>query len=35
MMGSWGAGNFDEDTAADHLSIITGQLVEDIREGDG
>jgi hypothetical protein len=25
-MGTWGAGNFDDDTAADHLSILTGRL---------
>lgn len=29
-MGTWGAGNFDDDTAADHLSIVTGKLVEEI-----
>lgn len=31
-MGIWGAGNFEEDTAADHLSIVTGQLVKDIEQ---
>ncbi|MFF9349959.1 DUF4259 domain-containing protein [Streptomyces sp. NPDC014734] len=29
-MGTWGNGNFDSDTAADHLSDITGRLVSDI-----
>ncbi|RKN11965.1 DUF4259 domain-containing protein [Streptomyces radicis] len=31
-MGRWGAGNFDEDTAADHLSLITGKLVDETAE---
>lgn len=38
-MGTWGPGNFDNDTAADHLSIITARLrdeiVEAMAEGDG
>lgn len=37
-MGTWGPGNFDNDTAADHLSIITARLrdeiVEAMAEGD-
>ncbi|WP_327367719.1 DUF4259 domain-containing protein [Streptomyces sp. NBC_01217] len=31
-MGTWGSGNFDSDTAADHLSSITGRLVSEIEE---
>ncbi|MEU6018477.1 DUF4259 domain-containing protein [Streptomyces sp. NPDC047515] len=31
-MGTWGSGNFDDDTAADHLSDITGRLVSQIEE---
>ncbi|MGW2846829.1 DUF4259 domain-containing protein [Streptomyces sp. NPDC001274] len=31
-MGTWGSGNFDSDAAADHLSGITGRLVERIAE---
>ncbi|MCX4866788.1 DUF4259 domain-containing protein [Streptomyces sp. NBC_00257] len=31
-MGTWGSGNFDSDTAADHLSGITGRLVSEIEE---
>ncbi|MFE7619736.1 DUF4259 domain-containing protein [Streptomyces sp. NPDC057496] len=31
-MGTWGAGNFDSDTAADHLSDVTGRLVSRIGE---
>ncbi|MFJ7492370.1 DUF4259 domain-containing protein [Streptomyces sp. NPDC097727] len=31
-MGTWGSGNFDDDTAADHLSGITGRLVSEIEE---
>jgi hypothetical protein len=27
-MGDWGTGNFDSDTAADHLSILTDRLIE-------
>lgn len=29
-MGTWGPGNFDSDTAADHLSILASKLVTDI-----
>lgn len=29
-MGSWGHGNFDNDTAADHLGIVTARLVDEI-----
>jgi hypothetical protein len=29
-MGTWSYGNFDDDTSADHLSIMTGRLVEEI-----
>lgn len=29
-MGRWGTGNFDEDTAADHLAALTDRLVEEI-----
>ncbi|MES9555483.1 DUF4259 domain-containing protein [Streptomyces sp. NPDC007076] len=31
-MGTWGSGNFDSDTAADHLSGITGRLLSEIEE---
>ncbi|MFG2624900.1 DUF4259 domain-containing protein [Streptomyces sp. NPDC048473] len=31
-MGTWGSGNFDSDTAADHLSGITERLVSEITE---
>ncbi|MDK0519771.1 DUF4259 domain-containing protein [Streptomyces sp. ML-6] len=31
-MGTWGAGNFDSDTAADHLADLTGRLVSRIGE---
>ncbi|GGN92537.1 hypothetical protein GCM10010112_79830 [Actinoplanes lobatus] len=31
-MGTWGAGNFDSDTAADHLSILTERLVSEVEE---
>ncbi|MCX4731767.1 DUF4259 domain-containing protein [Streptomyces sp. NBC_01363] len=31
-MGTWGSGNFDSDTAADHLLGITGRLVSEIEE---
>ncbi|MDX3076258.1 DUF4259 domain-containing protein [Streptomyces sp. NPDC088354] len=36
-MGGWGAGNFDEDTAADHLGLLTGRLTAEVAramEGD-
>jgi hypothetical protein len=29
-MGTWGAGNFDSDTAADHLSTIAAKLIGEI-----
>jgi tetratricopeptide (TPR) repeat protein len=29
-MGTWGPGNFDNDTAADHLSILTHRLAEEV-----
>jgi hypothetical protein len=29
-MGTWGLGNFENDTAADHLSILTARLIEEI-----
>ncbi|WP_027502482.1 DUF4259 domain-containing protein [Rhodococcus sp. UNC363MFTsu5.1] len=29
-MGTWGSGNFDDDTAADHLSDLTGRLVDEV-----
>ncbi len=29
-MGTWGPGNFDSDTAADHLSVLADKLVTDI-----
>jgi hypothetical protein len=32
LVGTWGAGNFDSDTAADHLSDVTGRLVSRIGE---
>ncbi|MGI5248872.1 DUF4259 domain-containing protein [Actinacidiphila glaucinigra] len=31
-MGGWGSGNFDEDTAADHLSLVTGRLVREVED---
>ncbi|MFF2846391.1 DUF4259 domain-containing protein [Streptomyces sp. NPDC058001] len=31
-MGTWGSGNFDSDTAADHLSDLTGRLISEITE---
>lgn len=31
-MGTWGAGNFDSDTAADHLSALAGRLVTEVTE---
>ncbi|MYW04890.1 DUF4259 domain-containing protein [Streptomyces sp. SID3343] len=31
-MGTWGSGNFDSDTSADHLSGITDRLVEEVAE---
>ncbi|WP_326562149.1 DUF4259 domain-containing protein [Micromonospora sp. NBC_01796] len=29
-MGSWGRGNFDSDTAADHLGAVTGRLLDEV-----
>ena len=29
-MGTWGTGNFDSDTAADHLGILVARLIEEI-----
>ena len=29
-MGSWGKGNFDSDTAADHLGRVTGRLIAEV-----
>ncbi|MEV6931967.1 DUF4259 domain-containing protein [Dactylosporangium sp. NPDC051485] len=31
-MGTWGSGNFDSDTAADHLSILTARLMREIED---
>ncbi|WP_406450898.1 DUF4259 domain-containing protein [Streptomyces sp. NBC_00876] len=31
-MGTWGAGNFDSDTAADHLAELTGRLLAEVTE---
>ncbi len=31
-MGTWDSGNFDNDTAADHLSAIIAELIDDIRK---
>nr|WSW68852.1 DUF4259 domain-containing protein [Streptomyces sp. NBC_00995] len=31
-MGTWGAGNFDSDTAADHLGDLAGRLVAEVTE---
>lgn len=31
-MGDWGSGNFDSDTAADHLSMITDRLLTEVAE---
>ncbi|GAA1306283.1 hypothetical protein [Saccharothrix xinjiangensis] len=31
-MGTWGTGNYEDDTAADHLSTRTSGLVEEIAE---
>lgn len=31
-MGTWGHGNFDNDTAADHLEILTGRLIAEVAE---
>ena len=31
-MGTWGSGNFESDTALDHLSIIVDRLVTEVAE---
>ncbi|MFD0020627.1 DUF4259 domain-containing protein [Streptomyces sp. NPDC058382] len=31
-MGTWGAGNFDSDTAADHLSELADRLLSEVTE---
>lgn len=31
-MGTWGSGNFDSDTAADHLVVVTDRLVTEVAE---
>ncbi|WLQ42164.1 DUF4259 domain-containing protein [Streptomyces laculatispora] len=31
-MGTWGAGNFDSDTAADHLVVLVDRLVTEVTE---
>ncbi len=31
-MGTWGSGNFDDDTAADHLSLLTDRLIREVAE---
>lgn len=31
-MGTWGSGNFDDDTAADHLSDLTNRLIAEVAE---
>ncbi|MER7007899.1 DUF4259 domain-containing protein [Dactylosporangium sp. NPDC000555] len=31
-MGTWESGNFDSDTAADHLSILTARLVREVED---
>ncbi|WP_239085690.1 DUF4259 domain-containing protein [Catellatospora methionotrophica] len=31
-MGTWGSGNFDDDTAADHLSMLTDRLIREVAE---
>ncbi|MYW13744.1 DUF4259 domain-containing protein [Streptomyces sp. SID2563] len=35
VVGTWGAGNFDSDTAADHLSELVGRLVAEVGEAVG
>lgn len=35
VVGTWGAGNFDSDTAADHLSGLVGRLVAEVGEAVG
>ncbi|EMF56820.1 MULTISPECIES: hypothetical protein [Streptomyces] len=31
-MGDWGTGNFDSDTAADHVSILTDRLITEVAD---
>ncbi|MFJ8430927.1 DUF4259 domain-containing protein [Kitasatospora sp. NPDC094019] len=31
-MGTWGSGNFESDTALDHLSAVVGRLVGEVAE---
>ncbi|MGW2051777.1 DUF4259 domain-containing protein [Streptomyces sp. NPDC001858] len=31
-MGNWGTGNFDNDTAADHLSFLTDRLITEVAD---
>lgn len=31
-MGTWGSGNFDDDTAADHLSMVTDRLITEVAD---
>ncbi|MEU5402844.1 DUF4259 domain-containing protein [Streptomyces sp. NPDC005963] len=31
-MGAWGTGNFENDTAADHLSILTDRLITEVAD---
>ncbi len=31
-MGTWGPNHFDSDTAADHLSIVTKRLIDEVAE---
>ncbi|WP_066943186.1 DUF4259 domain-containing protein [Streptomyces lushanensis] len=31
-MGTWGAGNFDSDTAADHLAALADRLVSEVTD---
>jgi len=31
-VGTWSHGNFDNDTSADHLSILTSRLIEEIKQ---
>ncbi|MFJ9432436.1 DUF4259 domain-containing protein [Streptomyces sp. NPDC101490] len=31
-MGDWGTGNFENDTASDHLSILTDRLISEVAD---
>ncbi|MFE6748475.1 DUF4259 domain-containing protein [Kitasatospora purpeofusca] len=31
-MGTWGSGNFESDTALDHMSAVVGRLVDEVAE---